>query len=205
MRLSSEQSAERERLFTLGYNDELIANAVGVDRTTIRDWRKSRGLPSNHLTRLSSQLAERSFLYERGIGDALIARHQGVNPSSIRKWRYRRCLRSNNPPSSSIDWSTEYRELYNQGLSDKRISRILHKGVGFGHFWRRKLGLPRNYEPLFCKRRAGAATQTSNTTRIKSIADISLDEPNNFGRARIEYLRDDSWSNWLEEMGATVW
>ncbi len=80
------------------------------------------------------------------------------------------------------------------------------KGKGFGRYWRIKMGLPRNYEPLFARRTEGNRVRpASSTVRIVSVADVSLDAPAPFGGAWGESLRDDSWSNWLEEMGATVW
>lgn len=50
-----------------------------------------------------------------------------------------------------------------------------------------------------------AVRPSRNTVRVNSIGDVSLDAPSKFGNAFGESLRDDSWSNWLEEMGATVW
>jgi hypothetical protein len=74
----------------------------------------------------------------------------------------------------------------------------------FGWYWRRKLGLPRNYEPWFARHQdSGRVRPASNTIRIASIAEVSLNMPTESGSTLGELLRDDSWSDWLEEMGVT--
>ena len=46
-RLSEVKENKRLELYNIGLNDAQIARIVGVDNSTISQWRRSRGLPSN--------------------------------------------------------------------------------------------------------------------------------------------------------------
>lgn len=46
-RLSPEQNAGRMLLYQLGWSDRHIGREQRIDRATVRDWRRSRGLPAN--------------------------------------------------------------------------------------------------------------------------------------------------------------
>lgn len=213
--LTPEEHALRRQLHSEGLSDRQIAERVCTTRKAINQWRHAAGLapriPSSR--REAAVLSERLSLYESGLSDGRIAELQAVHPVTILHWRRRLRLGANFPPPftgpckrTGTDWSDTVRELHSTGASDIQISRLMQQGRGVGRYWRLKLGLPRNFEPICGPRRGdGVVRPTRNTIRVISVADYSLDAPSPSGKAWVENLRDDSWSNWLEEMGATVW
>lgn len=202
--LAPEARALRFRLHREGLTDRQIAERLGATRNAVKIWRVANRLPPNGPgNRCAVLMAERMTLYQRGMSDHGIAKLQNVHHSSVWLWRRRQGLPNTYSPP---DWRKPVRELYDTGASDRRISRLMYRNAGFGRYWRIKMGLPRNFEPLFQHRhRDNRVRPQSNTIRIASVGDVSLDAPNSFGRTWIDNLRDDSWSDWLEEMGATVW
>ncbi len=49
LRLNSEDDTRRMELYARGFNDHQIANALGMNPSTIYEWRKQRGLKANHV------------------------------------------------------------------------------------------------------------------------------------------------------------
>lgn len=149
---------------------------------------------------------ERRALYDAGYSDVDIGKAVGRRACSIWLWRRTRGLPAlYSPRDPATPAALEERlALYKQGLNDRAIARIQRVGRTAVRAWRYRRNLYRNDEPWHLRRRAGVRPATK-TLRIESVADVSLDAPDAFGRARIDSLRDDSWSDWLEEMGATVW
>lgn len=160
---------EREQLYRQGMSDRAIARAVGRDHTTIRDWRKRQGLPSNGrplrdpaVRRLADAEArlrkevwhrareerERRFRqgYAMGLGDKKLAQFVGVSENAALNWRQRRALPSNNPDRAHL--SPEARAarmlLYSFGYSDARIAKEQRVRRSTIERWRAVLKLPAN-------------------------------------------------------------
>jgi hypothetical protein len=112
-------------------------------------------------------------------------------------------LRSPRDPATP-EVLAERLNLYKQGLNDRAIARIQCVGRTAVRGWRYRRNLYRNDEPWHLRGRSGVRP-AAKTLRIESVGDVSLDAPNAIGRPWIDNLRDDSWSSWLEEMGATCW
>lgn len=91
------------RLYREGKNDREISEAVTVSRTTIRRWRKRRGLKAN--VGLASEgdftgaydWARAMVLYEKGYTDRQIAEALGCAFQTVNSWR-----RRNNLPSKYL-------------------------------------------------------------------------------------------------------
>jgi uncharacterized protein YjcR len=137
-------------------------------------------------------------MYSDGFLDGAIAYRLKVAKSTIRKWRAREGL----PPNFSARRSSvtdQYRKLYDKGYSDQKIADALSRNRYTIRRWRRQNKLPANRREPVCSimrysRRAGP----SNALSLDRSASIE-------GGSLYNIIRDDSWSNWLEEMGATVW
>lgn len=144
-RLGRDAEEDRYNLYLAAESDYRIAAIFSRNRTTIRDWRYSRGLPT-HRPRLDlTVLVTEAFrlLYEQGLSDSEIGRRLSRSRSTVRDWRHR------------------------EGLP-------VHRKDGSGSVYLKK---------------------------ATSLDAISLE-----GGAELhELIPDEGWSNWLEEMGATIW
>jgi hypothetical protein len=134
---------------------------------------------------------ERLRLYGQGLLDPQIGHAQGVTSESVYGWRRRRKL----PPNDSLKIAFVYgneakhalmRErlrLIEIGWTDASIARHQHRDCKAIRDFRRRQGLA-----------AGPGTLDDKP------AVVSWDT-----LAGDSHIADPSWSNWLEEMGATVW
>lgn len=157
--------------------------------------------------KIPAVLAERQRLYDEGLNDAEIARRQGVCRYSVRQWRHRKGLPAYIPARVAATPAelAKIREMNEAGYSDTAISRILGRSDAWGHVWRVRMGLKRNFEPPYQRGAARVMRPASKTIRAVSCAQQSLDAPTRFGMPFGHIIKDDSMSAWLEEMGATVW
>lgn len=143
--------------------------------------------------------------YREGLSDRRIAAELGETRSAVYEWRRRNGLAANYQfVTLSKPDSIQRIQLYEAGYSDRQIARL--QGVTRLAIldWRHRRKLHRNFEP-WRARREGPITPARSTVEVRSVAEVSLDAPSPSGKAWVDNLRDDSWSNWLEEMGATVW
>lgn len=77
--------------------DTEIADALKVHKTTVWNWRISKGLPVNSERKPATRIDEYEALrlYELGFNDIEIGQQIGVSPPSICRWRKRRGLKTN--------------------------------------------------------------------------------------------------------------
>lgn len=145
-----------------GLSNHEIAKRVGKTTSAIRQWRRSRGLPSKNVTprTTAAQNAKRQRLYDAGWGDVAIAREVGVDRSSIEGWRRARGLASRNRrPLSAREKHPKpadealgprpvryaLRQLrYALAWSDADIARAEGIGRPVITAWRKSRGLDRN-------------------------------------------------------------
>ena len=119
-RVSKAEHLKRRNLHRLGWSDGCIANACGVQHTTIQKWREAQQLTANFGSGghevLLGQADEnrRMVLYRRGLRDCEIAREVGRTGGAILQWRQRRGLSANEkqrawdrPPTSFVSLDAE--------------------------------------------------------------------------------------------------
>jgi transposase len=89
---------------------------------------------------------ERRYLYNQGLSDTEISVQLFVNRSTIERWRIKNNLPSHVLKGNHLPKEEEQKriDLYNQGLNDYQISKILNYNYGIIRSWRKKRGLPAN-------------------------------------------------------------
>lgn len=97
LRVDAGSEEKRMELYRQGLNDCQISRELGVTDTSIRLWRKARGLPSNRpVNRLTpEQAALRMQMYEAGASDREIGEALGLNPNNVNVWRQLKKLKCN--------------------------------------------------------------------------------------------------------------
>ncbi|UUL83455.1 helix-turn-helix domain-containing protein [Sphingomonas qomolangmaensis] len=130
----------------------------------------------------------RRELYDSGMSDAKIARSIGRDKFTISHWRTRYGLPAHfiTPPSQQRHFPT----LYENGQNDSDIARIVGCHRSAVQRWRKRSGFPK----IQARRRI-----------LPRVRIISLDYAFESGATFHSIIADESWSNWLEENGATVW
>tara|TARA_B100000378_G_scaffold272532_1_gene264254 strand:- start:1798 stop:2427 length:630 start_codon:yes stop_codon:yes gene_type:complete len=207
-----QDEAERRNLYDQGLNDGAIAAKLGLHYTTIRSWRRSRGLPSKHWGKglegpRRPPTQTRRFLHQLGWGRKAIARHEGVSYETIREW----CRHQNlMPQSCSVGLSRADRHEQLRALQ-KRIIKAIGTRLPFDIAADAAASLMLAViegevqidEIEKHARRFGnqALNQYANSFRQRSLDE---DTPGSEGLRHIDMLVDESSSGWLEEMGATV-
>lgn len=134
---------------------------------------------------------ERLKLYAAGLIDREIAKVQGVTRWSVYEWRHRHGLPSNDSPKIRFDYAGPAKQalkrerirLIEAGWTDDSVAYHQQRSPGSIFDFRKRNGLA-----------AGPGT-LNDKPRIISYDAVVGDR----------YRADPSWSNWLEEMGATVW
>lgn len=143
---------------------------------------------------------QRHTLHEATMNDRAIARMVGRHRTTIRSWRVTRGLPSHCPwfahplgrPASPEEISV-FIKLYDVGQNDAEIGRFLGRSRCTVREWRVKRGWP-------------AHRQEPKGGSVYLRQALSMDAPLfEDDRQLHDIVRDDTWSNWLEEMGATVW
>lgn len=172
--LTAEESERRIGLYREGKSDTQIAKLLGLDRSTISDWRSKAGFPPhvtpNKLNTVASD--QRRALYDRGYSDRQIAETLGVSVTTICRWRLARHLpvTGGTPPATRsanpIDGDTDKAclTLYHSGWFDAQIARAFRFDVKKVRQWRERRALPAlrslvspNYEKVEQLFRAGLA------------------------------------------------
>lgn len=142
----------------------------------------------------------RFALYAQGLIDREIAEVEGISRWSVLDWRRRLSL----PPNDSLyipfkyagpakqELGRERVRLIKQGWTDGDVGREQDRASSTIYYFRKIHGLPRaNTKQPVCP----AHGQKNYLPRVVSYEASFADR----------YLADPSWSNWLEEMGATIW
>lgn len=147
---------------------------------------------SRNCARHSSKSDEhRLALYAQGLSDRLIGEAEGVTKWTIAKWRWLRSLPPNDSPTIRFEYADAAKRalmlerftLIKRGWTDDTVSHHQHRHRKSIWAFRKRNGLL-------------LATGTlDDKPRIVSY-EASFGE---------RHMADPSWSNWLEEMGATVW
>lgn len=147
-----------------------------------------RGLPA-------ARQEQRMSRYLSGLSDAAIAAEEGVTRNAIAAWRARRQLPAHEHLQTKLTLAAEARRrsLFATEMGDRAVAKKLGKSRRAIRDWR----ISRGIAPKKVRRRTDG--------EIGLLCALSLDDPGVIGRSRYEALADGSWSNWLEEMGATVW
>lgn len=134
-------------LYDAGHSDATIAAAVGVHPSTIERWRFKRGLKSHHghRGRFQSIDTEKAMeLYKAGKSDKEISEALACSTGTIRYWRREnglKSLTSSGAPKVPVDWTAAMR-MYEQGQSDRQISKQLGCSSQTVHRWRWRNNLP---------------------------------------------------------------
>lgn len=198
---------QRFSLYKKGLNDGQIATEIGVDRSTISGWRRSRGLAANVKHEPGTSMAPvRRLLLDMGWGARSIARQEGVNLQTVREWRKRHGYMATGV-GNNITKQRGAEQLRN--LQRRVISAVGTKlpfDIAADAAAALMLAVVEGEVPL---------DQIENQGRVygnralgeyaNSFRQQSLDEeiPGTDGLRGIDLLVDDSSSAWLEEMGAT--
>ncbi|RDE06229.1 hypothetical protein [Sphingomonas aracearum] len=130
-------------------------------------------------------------LYSLGLNDRMIAETEGVGRHAICDWRHARSLPANDSLTIRFDYASKTRQ-------EVRAERIRLMKLGWTdeaiayHQQRHRKAI---YD---FRKRQGLQLATGSLDDLPQI--VSYDA--SFGE---RHLADSSWSNWLEEMGATVW
>lgn len=209
LKLAPEKHAERLALYEQGLDDGQIAKALGVVKKTIFDWRQLHGLPTRNSVHFSpEQHAARTLLYQMGYSDARIAREQRVGWRRIQAWRKRRDL-----PAHDFNIGGRWSRSSLKG--DTVLDRI-KRAIG--------RALPRDVaddavSDLYVAVLTGAVALDRIEAEARKFGNRvlnqfaskfgprSLDEEigDSDGFTLLDKLRDEGSSDWLEQMGATVW
>tara|TARA_R110000787_G_scaffold208846_7_gene318889 strand:- start:23717 stop:24331 length:615 start_codon:yes stop_codon:yes gene_type:complete len=197
---------QRRALYDQGLNDVQISQALDLDTTTIRCWRKKRNLPANQPCD-RSRTPMRRLLHNLGWGSRSIAKYQSVSVRTVKDWR-----RTAEPPQTATASFTTQRRGADQ-LRDlqRRVIRAvgcqLPYDIAADAAAALMLAVIEGEVPLDqIEQRA----RSFGNRALKEYADAygprSLDEeiPGTDGLSGVALLVDDSSSAWLEEMGATV-
>jgi transposase len=159
MELSEEIKEKRVQFKTFydqGMNDIQIAEATGVKRKTVCDWRKQNKLPAHALARRRIwEMHEEILLelYEKGMADDQIAEVCGVNPWNVRDWRKKRRLAANlipgrrggRKPQKDREYEDSlFRPLYDRGMTDPQIEKETGINRRAVCEWRHRFNLPVN-------------------------------------------------------------
>lgn len=80
------------KLYEDGKSDGEIADALGVTRLAVFDWRKADGLTAN---KEADSHDKRMEAYRMGLSDREAAKSLGIGRSTFRNWRYKHGLEPN--------------------------------------------------------------------------------------------------------------
>lgn len=130
MYLTAQEQEQRFKLYNQGLTDPQIAKIVFATPGAIYHWRKKNKLKANKMVK-AEQKREKELMLKR------------EKAESLRKRQHEERMR-----------------LYNQGLSDTEIAKLLNYHRDTISKWRRELGLKRNmtkrneeqYILLYCKK-----------------------------------------------------
>jgi len=138
------------------YNNMFVNPFVREDPETLHEEVKRI---RKRLTRKEEELKQRQRLHKSGLRDEEIGEIQGRSYGTIVSWRVRERLRGNNPKRMdlrSIGYGKEverrestFRDLYNQGLSDKEIAQQMDIPIGSVSIWRTRRNLDVNPTKTF--------------------------------------------------------
>ncbi|WP_448536908.1 hypothetical protein [Sphingobium yanoikuyae] len=201
---------KRLDLYHNGLNDGQIASQLGLERSTIRQWRKSRGLAANvecvRTTVTGGRCSVRRLLHEMGWGAKSIARAEGVNLQTVREWRKRHAIKS-----SGMGKKTSRRGRAEQ-LHDleRRVIRAVGTSLPFDIAADAAAALMLAVmEGQISIDQIESQGRAFGNRALREYADAfkqqSLDQeiPGTEGLRGIDMLVDESSSAWLEEMGGT--
>ena len=89
-------TVKAKKLYDKGLNDVMIAEALGVTKTCVGNWRRGEGLPPYRQYKTKSvDEKKRMGLYNKGLSDGKIAELVGVKKNAILRWRRVRNLPPN--------------------------------------------------------------------------------------------------------------
>lgn len=134
-------------LYDQGMSDRQIADALGVTKQGVRNWRERNRLRCH---KQDDQQARKSMidetkakaLYEKGMSDQQIATAIRATKSAVRHWRRRTDRPGNNArPRIFKAKEVECERLYRDGMVDSDIAMRLGVSVGTVSKWRYKNGL----------------------------------------------------------------
>lgn len=215
MKHISEADHQRRRdLYDQGLSDDQIAKTIGAKRQTIQSWRNRQGLKPSRLG-LKSCLgplspeasAARMLLYQMRYSDRRIAREQGVGCSTVQRWRQRRGLAPND--LNTGNW--RYADLTRDTALD-RIKRAIGRRLpadiaddAVGDLYMAVLTGAVQLDKIEAEARKFGNRVLNNFA--SKFGPRSLDEEiaDSEGFTLLDTLVDERSSDWLEEMGATVW
>ncbi|WP_277968190.1 helix-turn-helix domain-containing protein [Sphingomonas echinoides] len=134
----------------------------------------------------------RQELYDAGKSDRQIARELGKDRKSIWRWRTNAGLPPLQKRLSPLPKEERERRIafHLIGLNDVAMAMLCNITRQTMQEWRTYYSLPVNHKH-------------NNKAPLPAIQMLSMDVDAGYGSMH-RRLRDDSWSSWLEEMGATV-
>lgn len=209
--LAPEIEAERMRLYRADFSDKKIADMTGAKPCTISAWRYKRKLPANKGT-LNCQMAEgvnerRLLLYTFGMSDGQIAAQENIRVWAITRWRKIRGLPANfEPGRGSLAPRPTIDDLC-QRVRDAigfRYPRDIIDDIMSDMFVALLDGtLPLSEVERKARRYRGDTLQRFANKFASRSLDAEIGDAG--GLTFVATLADDSHSEWLEQMGATVW
>lgn len=198
---------ERLELYNAGLTDTDIANRLGLKSNTVTVWRRSENLRPN-APHKRGRVHSRMMLYELGWSDHHIAKEQGVSKHSVLAWRRTRGLRPNFPLGANERYDPRPALASLMVQVRRAVGRSLASDIADDVVSEMVLALLEDAVPL---QRVGIEARRFGNKVIAQFANKfgprSLDEQlgGDEGCSLMECVRDGSSTDWLEEMGATVW
>lgn len=198
---------QRKMLYNQGLNDNEIAQSLGIDRSSVRSWRKARKLkPNVEWAGANHPEHMRRLLCEMGWGAGAISRFQGVTRWTVEEWRQRNGFNSGGTR----------RRITRRGGDDQlkalhhRVIRAVGTKLPFDIAAEAAAALmlaviegevPLDQIEQNGRKFGGHALQAfANGFRQSSLDE---DIPGTDGIRPVDLLVDESSQSWLEEMGAT--
>jgi hypothetical protein len=206
----SASEATKMALYEQGLTDREIAIRTGVRPNTVVVWRRERDLAVNPSDRgnKAPQAQSRQLLYELGWSDGHIARVQHVDKASVRDWRRRRHL----PANFSRRGGTPRRQQIDmESVRARIVSAVGHRlppDIAEDTVSDLMIAVIEGTLSLEAIERESRRFGNKVLERFASkFGPLSLDEElgDEDGRRIIDMIADERSSDWLEEMGATVW
>ena len=117
--ISAEDNERRMALYRAGLSDRAIAKKERLDSSSIRYWRKKRGLAPNFAsTEMSAEDARiRRELFAHGLGERTIGKLLGRSRSSIHEWRAKNRIAPRPPRAKHRVISLDFVSLEGGGSS----------------------------------------------------------------------------------------
>ncbi|NWK98670.1 hypothetical protein DM806_24005 [Sphingobium lactosutens] len=198
---------EVRALYEQGLNDVEIGRRAGCPRHTIANWRRKNGLATRHPPRPGPPLEMRRLLHDLGWGAKSIAKYEGTSEASVREWKKTHGLKANDPSirATSKDRDRQLRDLQRRVV--RAVGTRLPLDIAADAAAELMLAVIEGAVPMNeIERQARKFGNKALDQYANAFKQRSLDENirGTDGLREIDLLVDQSASDWLEDVGATM-